>query len=1217
MQPGLIEISTHNVDTTSAQHLSPTTAQHGSNRFRSGSPDARSPPRSRDIPLGVHGPGGGAEFDGGLGDDHLEQPFGRLSVAEAKPTAATRDTVAGQRVLDYENAAVASSPRNAARQPLGFKVVHSSLSASVQLTDLPNELLTQILSHLHPDSHASVALVSKRFYALVTTPYAWRTAFLRYFAGQNSVAGHVKANQQEREADLSNAIRSEVRYFTRLTALASWRSEYLLRTRLLRSVVRGKPGSIGTSARPTQSGKKAAAVLTYNSKLPWMISHLHADFTGGRKGPRVIHGTRDLGIATVSDPTTGRIEKWGLDDPFAFQQLDEVFPNLEFYGVGEGPTAVPNVMDVSQPYGFVGGEGFPGGRVYYKAAGQLRGHYIGQDQGSVDTAAEFPKIPGLTDAISCIWIAKSSAVTSTTQSMVGIMAGSTLGVVTSYALGHESSGPRFGNGDITARWVLSPGVPIIDIKVDDQYSLRRKALGRVWAVALNALGEVYYLTQPPSPPLHKGKAEDATKIAWHAGRTAYWQIVESTRRTARPDEFDKNAVMGTYSPRSSAISMNLSRDQLVAEAREIEKYFRHTPAHFKKVCEGWDMLRKLEVDFAAESENGGGESVFVITCGSEEAEPASIRRYTKVGSSAKPSPSGALTPVAPLIAPRRSIFGGEAAAEVVEATLRVDSDKTGVSSPISGSSTPRPETMAGKVGTEEWRISDFDFKRSAATEITASAVDMSNFALMTAFEDPLSGLSGANTPATPGTPTSRHATGEIPGRRARLLAVGTNSGSVAVWNMRDTASPTVSPLRVIQTDSPEITALAVSALYVVHGGSDSLVQAWDPLASSLEPIRTLNAKSSGRIPRHILQSNPALQHANYFAVRAIALDPDATVLRGVLAFGTFVRFWTYSSTSQAGPGRKRRLRHSDVHGRLAGRRNNGTVSSYIAAEEAELRHELEHRSRELDRLRKRFGVGLAELTEEEALQYARMISEESFALDEMRRSSASATSGSDATTGETASSAGSSGAGVGCAGTAEAGFFSLNGSGHDNGCNGGAGSSCITNLPASGGEHATGHDGGGGDDDDYEAQIQRAIRLSLLEGVGENVGPASSHHPPKPQPQSPSGGVDSAGGVESLLECGVNVQVKPAKTKGKGKGRLDDTSHSGVGMAAFAAEYDPGPDVGIDADDDLALALRLSLEEEEARQRRIKEQEAAMGFNGGVDEYPPLEVKGKGKGKWV
>jgi hypothetical protein len=1078
-----------------------------------------------------------------------------------------------------------------------------------------------------------VALVSKRFYALVTTPYAWRAAFLRYFAGQDSVAGHLaKASQQAREAESSDVIRSEVRYFTRLTALASWRSEYLLRTRLLRSVVRGKPGSTGASARASQSGKKASAVLTYNSKLPWMISHIHADFTGGKKGPRVIHGTRDLGVATVSDPTTGRIEKWGLDDPFSFQQLDEVFPNLEFYGVGEGPAAVPNVMDVSQPYGFAGGEGFPGGRMYYKATGQLRGHYIGHDKGTAETAPEVPKIPALTDAVSCVWIAKSSAVTSTTQSMVGILAGSTLGVVTSYALGHESTGPRFGDGDMTARWVLSPGVPIIDIKVDDQYSLRRKALGRVWAVALNALGEVYYLTEPPSPPLHKGKAEDAVKDAWHAGRTAYWELIEATRRTAKPDEFDKNAVMGTYSPRSSANSMNLSREQVVAEAREIEKHFRHTPAHFRKVCQGWDMLRKLEVDFAAGGENGGGESIFVITSGSEEGQPASVRRFVKGSSSAKSSPSGALTPVAPPTAPRQSIFGGEAAAEAPEAPLQVDTPTNGVSPSASGSSTPRLGAIPGKVETEEWRDSEFVFKHGPATEITASAVDLSTFALMTVFEDPLlSGSSGAN---TPGTPTSKHTTGEIPGRRARLLAVGTNTGAVVVWNMRDTASPAVHPLRVIQTDSPEVTALAVSALYLVHGGTDSLVQAWDPLASSLEPMRTLNAKSSGRIPRHILHANPALQHANYFAVRAIALDPDATVLRGILAFGTFVRFWTYSSTAQ-GPGRKRRLRHSDVHGRLAGRRNNGTVSSYIAAEEAELRHEREHRSREVDRLRKRFGVGLAELTEEEALQYARMVSEESFALDEMRRTSA--TSASD-TAGETASSVGSVVGGVDVLGCSppEPSLYTAP-------LNGVAGSSgSPANLPALREAETTTMANGDDGDDDYEAQIQRAIRLSLMEGVNGAEGVSPSSSPPlssQAQAQSWGGG----GGAPSMCEYEVKVQVKPLKGKGKGKGRSsEDVSPDGMGsgsscMAAFGAATAGGyvaetaggasPDVvGVDADDDLALALRLSLEEEEARLRRVREQrelDMVVGVNGNGngngnwEEYPPLDGKGKGKGKWV
>ncbi|KAK4134129.1 hypothetical protein BT67DRAFT_309124 [Trichocladium antarcticum] len=1166
MQSGLADIPTYGFQTDTARLSQPTTAQHGPGRSRSSLPDPRAPPRARNTSSGAESVG------------QLERGLGRLSVVEGRASAAdSRDSVAGKRIADYENAAVGSFSGPRARPALAFKVVESPHSAGVHLTDFPNEILTQVLSHLHPDSHGAVALVSKRLYALVTTPYAWRAAFLRYFVGQDALAAPTTATQKHDES--SDTIRSEVRYFTRLTALASWRSEYLLRTRLLRSVVRGKPGSIGSSIRSSQSGKKASAVLTYNSKLPWMISHIHADFAGGRKGPRVVHGTRDLGVATASDPTTGKIEKWGLDDPFSFQQLDEVFPNLEFFGVGEGPAAVPNVMDVSQSYGLIGGEGFPGGRVYYKAVGQLRGRYLGNHWDVVDTIRDIPEIPQLSDAVSCVWIAKSPSVISATQSMVGIIAGSTLGVVTSYALGNESAGPRYADGDITARWVLSPGVPIIDIKVDDQYSYRRKALGRVWAVALNALGEVYYLTEPPVSPLVKGKSANALMDAWYAGRTAYWELIEVTRRTARPDEFDKNAVSGTYSPRSPANSMNLSRDQITAEAREIESFFRHTPAYLRKACQGWDMLRRLEVDFAAGDENGGGEAVFVITCGNEDAERASVRRFAKGGSSTETrSPSGALTPVAtPTAARSGSIFGGDAAAEVSEAVLQAESENGEETPSASGLSTPRLGAIPGKVDTEEWLSSEFLFKHRPNTEITASAVDMSTYAVMAAFEDPLHSGSQTTMASPPSTPTSKHATGEIPGRRARLLAVGTNSGSVVVWNMRDAASPVVSPLRVIQTESPEVTSLAVSALYLAHGGSDSLVQAWDPLASSLEPIRTLNSKSSSRIPRHILNTNPALQHANYFAVRAIFLDPDPTVLRGILAFGTVVRFWTYSSTNQA-PGRKRRLRHSDIHGRLASRRLMGTVSSYIAAEEAELRHEQAHRAREMDRLRKRFGVGVGELSEEEALQYAQMISEESALRDEQRRLSASDTGGSAADAAETASSAGSvdvlnpepglSGGGAAAAGPS-------------------ASSGGRRRLPAP--------------DDDYEAQIQRAIRLSLREGVNEEaVGP------------SPYSNGDL---------CEYEFQVK-----GKGKGKRKGDAARSLSTSPTAA-FDGGsgfkgdrpvsvPDPGVDAeDDDLALALRLSLEEEAARLRRAGPRAAAAAERPGGDEYPPLEGAGAGAGK--
>ncbi|KAK3391001.1 hypothetical protein B0H63DRAFT_129599 [Podospora didyma] len=1140
MHQGPTETSTQDFQPNSSQLTSPI-AQHGSNRPHPGSPGAR----SQSSYTGSSSPGtprsGGAN---GVDVGQLDRRLGRLNVVDGH--------VAGQRISEYEKALAYSNSRQKSPRPsLGFKVVKrpGSPSNGAQLTDFPNEILTHILSHLHPDSHGSVALVSKRFYALVTTPYAWRTAFLRYFPGQDALETSEKATQHAGDAGLSDTIRSEFRYFSRLTMLGSWRSEYLLRTRLLRSVARGKPGSIGASTRSSQTGKKASAVLTYNSKLPWTITNIHASFASGKRGPRVVHGAADLSVASVSDPMIGKVEKTGLDDPFSFAQLDEVFPDLEPYGVGDGPAAVPNVMDVSQPYGFVGGEGFPGGRAYFRASGESRGRYLGQDVAIIDMVPEIPKIPEMSEAISSVWIAKSSSLPSMTQSMVGILTGSTLGVVTSYALRHDSTGPRYANGDMTARWILSPGVPIVDIKVDDSYNQKRKARNRVWAVALNALGEAYYLTETPAPPLVRAKAETAVKDAWYTGRTVYWKLIESTRRQPQPDEFDKNAVRGMYSPRSPANSMNLSKGQIVAEAQEIEKFLRHKPTHFRSACLGWDMRRKLEVDFAGGDEIGTGEAIFVINCGHEKGERASVRRYLRASEGAEgPTPTRALTPVAQSEAEVVSLFGG-------------------VSGPGQPSGSKAKETVPAPqlaipnlsaVDVDEWRCMEFDLGSHGNIEITASAVDMSTFALLAPLEDPL--LSASQEPG-PNTPTSKHAKGEIPGRRSRSLAIGTNTGSIILWNMRDTLPLVAKPIRVIQTDSPSISSLAVSALYLVHGGSDSLVQAWDPLASSLDPIRTLNARSSGRIPRHILNANPALENANYFVVGAIFLDPDPTVLRGVLSFGTFIRFWTYSSTGQS-PGRKRRLRHSDIHGRLASRRNGGAVSSYIAAEEEELRHEQEHRSREIARLQSRFGVGLGDLTEEEAIRYAQLISEESFFLDEQRRWSASDT-GSAADVGDSGSSADSTDTI-----TPEP---SVSGA-----------SPSTQNLPPLHEEN----------EDEYEAQIQRAIRLSLLEGVND-------------------AGVSPTGHSSGEYEFQVKVKVKPRDKKQWKRSASPSTASA---PAVQSDQSDLG--LGVDADDDLALALRLSLEEEQARQSR-----ASNAIGGGshyqeYQEYPPLDVNGKGKGKW-
>ncbi|KEY70953.1 hypothetical protein S7711_00792 [Stachybotrys chartarum IBT 7711] len=1065
----------------------------------------------------------------------------------------TRSAAAGQRVSDYENALTPPTPR----QALGFKVIKriNPDSNGPQLSDFPNEILTHILSHLHPDSHASVALVSKRFYSLVTTPHAWRMAFLRYFPGHTVLEPQVKRRNSGVWADVSpELVRSETRYFGRLTSLATWRSEYWFRTRLIRSLARGKPGTgsggIGSSIRTSQTGRKASAVLTYNSKLPWLVTNIHAVFANGKKPPKAIHGGGDLGVATMSDPTSGKVEKWGLEDPFTSAQLEEVVPNLVPYGLGEGAAATPNVMDVSQPYGLLAGEGFPGGRAVFRGVNEMSSKYLGAETGVADTYPDIPKIPEMSEAICSVWLAKSSAVPTVTKSLVGMLTGSTLGVVTAYSLGSESGGSRYTNGDMTARWILSPGVPIISLKVDENYSFKRKSADRVWAVALNALGEVFYLTETPIDTITRAKGDDVAKNAWYTGRTVYWHLLESTRRVARPDELDKNAIRGAYSPRSPSNSMNLNKDQLAAEAREIEKFLRHKPAYFRKVCQGWDMQRRLEVDFAGDDAQGAGENIFVIDCGLAEGTAAHVERYSRSRSSGEPDVAEAAKPALSQPSPSQpasSLFGSIAAADAV----RADTPK----SQSSVSPPPVPVSSEGlTTSLHDWYRQTMNLKGQAQCVISASTLDHSTYSVLTLAEDPLVGV-GDISPAAP-PHLADTAVAQIPGRRARLLAIGTKSGAVVAWNAREEdRSAAANPVRTIQTDSPEISCLAATALYLVHGGSDGLVQAWEPLASTEDPIRTLNSRSNGRVPRHMTTMNPTLREGSYSAVGAIYLDPDPTVLRGVLSFGAFLRYWAYSSKGHP-TGRKRRHRHTDVHGRVASRRLGGAVSGYIAAEEAELRRENEQRAREQARLRNRFGVGaLGDLTEQEAIEYAQMISEEAFQVDEQRRASDSA---ADAGL-DTASS-----------------YSELS-------------TDTITPEPSVAGLSPPPVSVANDDEEAYEQQVQQAIRLSLLEGVND-LG------------QSPRG--HSSGDYEFAIK----YKAKGSKKNKSSRSSSPYSDHTPGGN--FLAGPSKSPVVQ-DDDEDLAIALSLSLQDQELASSSRQDPGEPH------DEFPPLNTKGVGKGKGV
>ncbi|KAI9832213.1 MAG: hypothetical protein M1826_002217 [Phylliscum demangeonii] len=802
------------------------------------------------------------------------------------------------------------------------------------------------------------------------------------------------------------------RRFSRLTALASWRSEYMIRIRLLRSLARGKPAQMSEqSASSTKSRSSfdigTQAAITYSSGVYMPITHMHACFelARSRKIPRFVLGADEIGWARRTDVSHGRVDNWGSSDPQTFLQFEERFPGDPLWGLGAGNSVgVPNVMDLSQPFGMVYGEGSPGGLVYFRSTDELRGRYLSFPKSESAPHLGIPKILVASEAICSVWIAKSTNLVSLSGGLVGILSGSSSGVVTSYSLGTDGlQDERLGRGEVTGYWAVSPGVPIISIVVDDQYSVGRQRERRSWVVVLNALGEVYYLTGLPTRAKFDARAtpndDGLEHLAWKTGRSVGWRLIEQTSRARRPNPYDELRADSTDPPTAS---MNLTGEQLVAYVREIEKNLRHPPKHFRDYFQGWDMKRKLEVDFA----NGGsssGESVLVINRGHGLREPAKIKRFTRCW-----------TIVGTGSGEENTNFSktGRASRSSTAATSSKTSSRASSSSVCSEGVKPYQE---------EWRTADLLFGASKAEEITASALDHSTFALLTVAEDPLLNPSASSATSSPissptQAPSPPLSISTTPGQRARFLAVGTKGGSIILWDVRESIGRSreitkeLLPLRIIHTDSPQISCLALTALYMVHGGNDGLVQAWDPLASSTQPIRTLNSRFSSRARRRLLQQaqGPTSVHPhhdddgsgeiNMYGAGAISLDPDPTVLRGMVSLGAHVRYWSYSSSAAsqyAGRKRRQRRRHNfgasgprSFSGPTTGR--NASLHDYISTERVELERDRDQERKEADRLTGRFGVGLLGqgADDDDDLAYAKMLSEETFALeaDERRRS---------------------------------------------------------------------------------------------------------------------------------------------------------------------------------------------------------------------------------------
>lgn len=697
------------------------------------------------------------------------------------------------------------------------------------------------------------------------------------------------------------------------------------------------------------------------------VSHIHANFGTGlnKKQPLFVHGAVEQGAVSSSDPAVGTVGNWGLADFEAFRHFADVYTGEAEYGLGMGDVVgMPNVMDISQPFGKLYGEACPGGRLFYTTSSEQRGRFLYPTLTTRDHALGIPEISNVEDAVTSVWLAKSEAILKATSGVLGMLAGTACGVLSAYAVGLSPVyDKRYEKGELTVRWVICPGIPIIAIDVDEQISSRRIGRQRVYAVILNALGEVFYLTDVPTRTDARTKSSDIDRLAWQTGRSAEWQLLDSTKRVARPDPFQLSTVDGSYTSRSSSDKQSLNSEQLAAEAKELESFLRQRPRHYQALCTGWDMRRALLVDYGGDDSNGGGEAIVVINKGYQEGTSASIKRFTRHRKQTEGQHSGISTP-------RSRSSSTNSAIEVAFQTA--------------------------------WHQSDMSLGYLKTAHISAVAMDCSDFAVLALNEDPLLGMSGGSEASSAsmspfGTLNLVHDASEIPGQRARLFTVGTSNGVVVVWDIRATDSPapdvinTVLPVRIIHTKSPQISSLALTSLFLVHGGNDGLVQAWDPLASTSEPVRTLNSRFSDRARRRIAQAEQSVHGVgnNYYAAGAIVLDPDPTVLRGMVSLGTHLRYWSYNAGSvDAYKSRKRgQLRRRSDRGITLNNEQKyhhtgrGVLRDHISDERFELEREKVIKKKETERLTSRFGTDLLGegASEEEMLAYATMLSEESYA----------------------------------------------------------------------------------------------------------------------------------------------------------------------------------------------------------------------------------------------
>ncbi|KAI5812505.1 hypothetical protein BZA77DRAFT_139653, partial [Pyronema omphalodes] len=989
------------------------------------------------------------------------------------------------------------------------------------------EVLIHILSFLDPQTLLTVAALSKRFHALVTSTHAWRSAFVRFFPPPH-------AQVDDHGSPLAG---QDKRYFTRLyTAEESenaWRKEYTHRTRLLRKLGRGT--------------HRGLVVLYPARQGPLSVSHMAASFSSS--GIRAVHACLDVQWVNSSDPTSGKIEAprpapiWSYDIAPRFRPVQVDHPDHQV-AAEMGTTWV---MDISEEMGWVMGENVPDGMVQVHPYSQpyLEMHVSTLTPTNfIRPGTDRPYEPEDTDnrfghkpLVTCLWIAKKRAVVDSTGAAV--IVGNSRGFIRVFTI---IFGKKTNTIKPVASYCISPGVPIVQVKVDEDFLPRRHRQKRPWLTAINALGEVYYLRTLPG-----------------AAVTADWKLVPHTERIATPLYFEVFPEITEGTPDKEKDAKLKQRDNLL---------LKMDYSMLRELWEGCGMDWFLEVDWAGDNIIAGRKGL-QNKDGNAGHLPKITRYHLKTVQPNQPKGLVSIVPshtASPIPSLQTSIFGG---GPVSSGTITPLADQQPADSEASGEAeadAADDDEPAPRI--DSWSVTTF-FLHNTFTLITCSAIDASPLARLTASEDPTLRAS-------------------VPGGNARLFAVGTNTGSIFIFNCRAPLDPITLPLRVIHTDSPVITTLGVSSLAVIHGGDDGLVQAWDPLASTEKPVRTIHSRFSARARRRLEQhagTDTAGLGDNQFAARCLVLDPDPTNLRGIVALGTFVKYWSLQSDALVKKHRKGAATGGGKHASRNAVRTKGEIRDAIVMDQKALKAEKERREKEELKLKKRFGVekGASAMTEEEMLAYATMISQEAFEQERSRMNELESMNGFKGLGSELGSSTGSNE------------IFTPSESARSDGT--------VYETPK--------------EESQEDRDLELALRLSLMEQEGSSVYEHSSNYGTSydtgkgrweedfsPSYQSPAGSSSyNTGNHNPWTTPYLSPQTpstpsrsKPAsrssfntpqKKKGWNKVSLDELEQVEKAVGGYAdREY--RMDTGYHAEnsrafeEDLELAIRLSLQESEA-----------------------------------